>query len=120
MSEQIKTSSPEIIEPTQATTQARMSEIEHLKEDSLSEVLTKKKAFNDLIPVLSSLLQNVGRPSMDSIDSKPTDPVDSAIEAESDNQDSDLIVSAMKHARNEMVRLGDKEEAMLGSADTAA
>lgn len=99
-----------------AETRPDIGRIEHMPEKTVAEILAKKKAFNDAIPVLSKLLADIGKPSMESVDSRPTDPLDRSIESENDEQESGLIVREIKHARDELVRLGDKEELELKKA----
>lgn len=97
----------------------RMGKIEALRENSLEEVRAKKKAFNDIIPAFTRAFMNLGAPSTEAPGDRSRDPVDAAVEAESDDQDAGLISFRRERAEAELVRLGDKEEALLNQEKAA-
>jgi hypothetical protein len=87
--------------------------IEHMPETTVAEIRSKKNAFNDLILKLDNLIPQI-HPRNES--GENADQIDNADEAAQDGQDFDLLKRDMDHAREEMVRLGDKEELELKKA----
>ncbi len=90
---------------------ADIADIEALPEVSIAEIKKKKMAFNDLIIALDRLI-----PTIKSESGSNSDVIDESIEREQDTQDLAYLASHMNRARDEMVRLGDKEEAALKKA----
>ena len=75
--------------------------------------MLKKNAFNDLILQLDNLIMQI-HPRNES--GENADQIDNAGEAAQDGQDLNMLKRDMDHAREEMVRLGDKEELTLKKA----
>lgn len=86
------------------------SVIEHMPEASVAQIRAKKQAFNDLILSLD------GQINLVHAESGSNSPDDDSQEQAQDSQDLSLIRNTMDHAREEMVRLGDKEELELKKA----
>jgi hypothetical protein len=84
-----------------------MSHIEHMPEDTLKQVITKKQAFNDHILKLDALIPQIHQGNESG---ENADQIDNANEAAQDGQDFMMLARDMDHARDEMNRLGDKEE----------
>jgi hypothetical protein len=94
-------------------TRPDMSAIEHMPEDTVDQIVAKKNAFNDSILRLDNLIMQI-HPRNES--GENSDPIDNADESVQDGQDLSMLRRDMDRAREEMVRLGDKEELELKKA----
>jgi hypothetical protein len=99
---------------TPETARPDMSHIEHMKEDTLAEIIAKKNAFNDLILTFDNLITQIPEQNNEAGESKQQE--DLAGQESLDGRDLMLLRRDMDHARDEMVRLGDKEELTLKKA----